>query len=482
MRNRWCALAVLCSGALMIVIDATIVNVALPSIQRDLHFSQSDLAWIVNAYLIAFGGLLLLAGRLGDLIGARRVFLIGLGVFTAASVACALSQTQTQLIAARLLQGIGGAMSSAVVLGMVVTLFPDPREQAKALGIYGCVASTGGSIGLLAGGVLTQAIGWHWIFVVNVPIGIATGLLALRYVEPRPPLAAGTKPDVPGAALLTGALMIGVYAILQVGQNGWGSARTLELGLASIAALAAFVWRQAHVPVPLMPLRLFRSRGVICANVVIALEVVGMFGMFFLGALYLQRVLGYDSLDVGLAFLPMTFTMAAMSLGLAGRLMLRYGPRAMLIVSLSCAVAGLALLARVPVDGRYLTDVLPALALTGVGTGLGFPTLMTLAMSGVAPEDSGLASGLLNTSMQVGGAIGLAVLATLASQRTARLQVTGVPARAALTAGYHLAYLTGAAVVGVALLTAILLLRPTVSRATRRPVVRLRPRRSGAAR
>src|SRR3954447_5673801 len=317
-RNRWLALYVLCAGVLMIVIDATIVNVALPSIQDDLGFSQSNLAWVVNAYLIAFGGLLLLAGRIGDLVGQRRIFLVGLAVFTAASLLCATAQSQGWLIGARFVQGIGGALSSAVILGMIVTMFPEPREQAKALGVYGFVASAGGSIGLLAGGALTQAINWHWIFFINLPVGVATAILALRLVESRAGIGLKQGADVPGAALLTGGLMLGVYTILQVGERGWGSTQTLSLGAVAIALIAAFLVRQARIDNPLMPLRLFRSRNVTGANLVQALLVVGMFGTFFLGALYLQRILGYDALEVGLAFLPATIVMGVMSLRLSG--------------------------------------------------------------------------------------------------------------------------------------------------------------------
>jgi EmrB/QacA subfamily drug resistance transporter len=468
-RARWLALYVLCAGALMIVIDATIVNVALPTIQKDLRFSQSDLAWVVNAYLIAFGGLLLLAGRVGDLIGQRRVFLIGLAIFTLASLLCALSQSKGLLIGARFVQGVGGALSSAVVLGMIVTMFPEPREQAKAIGIYGFVASAGGSIGLLLGGVLTQAINWHWIFFVNLPIGLATGFFALRLVEDRPGIGFAAGADVPGAGLLTAGLMLGVYAILQVGAHGWGSTPTLVLGAVSLALLAAFVARQARVENPLMPLRLFRSRNVSGANVVMALEVVGMFGMFFLGALYLQRVLGYDALKVGLAFLPTTIVMGTMSLRVAGPLMLRFGARASLIASLLCIIAGLVLFAQTPVAATYATDILPAMLLIGLGAGLGFPSLMTLAMSGATPSDAGLASGLVNTSVQVGGAIGLAVLATLASQRTSDRLAAGASNNAALNSGYHLAYLTGAALITVALLTAALVLRPVPAPAGHAP-------------
>jgi EmrB/QacA subfamily drug resistance transporter len=458
-RNRWAALYVLCVGMLMIVLDATIVNVALPSIQDDLGFSQSDLAWVVNAYLIAFGGLLLLAGRLGDLIGQRRVFLIGLGVFTAASLLCAVAQSQELLIGARFVQGVGGAMTSAVILGMIVTMFPEPREQAKAIGIYTFVAVAGGSIGLLVGGVLTEAINWHWIFFVNLPIGVATAVFALRLVEGREGMGLRAGADIPGAALVTGALMLGVYTILGVSEHGWGSTQTLVLGAVSLALLAAFVTRQARVENPLMPLRLFRSRNVAGANLVQALLVVGMFGTFFLGALYLQRILGYDALEVGLAFLPSTIVMATMSFRFSGRLNMRYGARATLVPSMVAIAAALVLLAQTPVDASYARDVLPAMVLMGVGAGLGFPSLMMLAMSGATPSDSGLASGLVNTSVQVGGAVGLAVLATLATERTEGLLAQGESAAAALNSGFHLAYLIGAALVVVATVAAVVLFR-----------------------
>ena len=454
--RRWAALYVLCAGMLMIVLDATIVNVALPSIQADLGFSQASLAWVVNAYLIAFGGLLLLSGRLGDLIGQRRVFLVGLAIFTAASLLCAIAQTQGMLIGARFLQGVGGALTSAVILGMIVTMFPEPREQAKAIGVYGFVASAGGSIGLLAGGVLTEAINWHWIFFVNLPVGLATALLALRLIDPRPGLGLRAGADLPGAVLLTGGLMLGVYTILEAGERGWASLHTLGLGGVSLALLAAFLVRQGLIAQPLMPLRLLRSRHVAGANAVQALMVAGMFGMFFLGALYLQRILGYDALGVGLAFLPATIVMGTMSLRFSGPLAMRFGPQATLLPSLVFIGAGLLLFARTPVDGSYVADVLPPMVLIGLGAGLGFPALMTLAMSGATPSDSGLASGLVNTSVQVGGAVGLAVLATLASERTSTLREGGEPAAAALNGGYHLAYLIGAGLVGVAFVVAVL--------------------------
>jgi EmrB/QacA subfamily drug resistance transporter len=461
-RRRWLALYVLCVGMLMIVLDATIVNVALPSIQADLGFSQNDLAWVVNAYLIAFGGLLLLSGRIGDLIGQRRVFLVGLGVFIGASLLCALSQSQGLLIAARFVQGVGGAFTSAVILGMIVTMFPEPRDQAKAIGVYTFVAVAGGSIGLLVGGVLTETINWHWIFFVNLPIGLATALFAIRLVPDRKGIGLTAGADLPGAALLIGGLMLGVYTILGVADEGWGSTQTLALGAVSIGLLVAFVARQARIANPLMPLRLFRSRNVSGANAVQALLVVGMFGMFFLGALYMQRILGYDALQVGLAYLPMTAVMGAMSFRVAGRLNLRYGPQAVLVPAMVLVVAGLLLLARTPVDATYTVDLLPAMILIGLGAGLGFPSLMTLAMSGATASDSGLASGLVNTSVQVGGAIGLAVLATFATERTDRLLGDGEPPASALNSGFHLAYLIGAGLVLVAIGIAVSVLRARV--------------------
>ena len=457
--NRWPALYVLSTAVLMIVLDATIVNVALPSIKDDLGFSQSELAWVVNAYLIAFGGLLLLAGRIGDLIGHRRVFLIGLAVFTAASLAGGLAESQAMLIAARFVQGAGGALASAVILGMIVTMFPEPREQAKAIGVYGFVASAGGSIGLLAGGVLTDLINWHWIFFVNVPIGLATGLLSLRFVEDRPGLGLREGADIPGALLVTSGLMLGVYTILGVGEHGWTSAQTLALGAVSIGLVAAFVIRQARVATPLMPLRLFRSREVTGANLVMGLLVVGMFGLFFLGALYLQLILGYDALEVGLAFLPATLVMGTLSLGFTDKLTMRFGPVNVLIAGLFFLIAAMLLFARTPVDGNYWIDLLPLMLLFGAGAGVSFPALMMLAMSGATPQDAGLASGLVNTTAQVGGAIGLALLATLATDRTEGLRADGESVAAALNGGYHLAYLVGAILTAVAIVVAVTVLR-----------------------
>jgi EmrB/QacA subfamily drug resistance transporter len=457
--SRWVALYVLCAGMLMIVLDITIVNVALPSIQDDLGFSQSNLAWVVNAYLVPFGGLLLLAGRLGDLLGQRRIFLAGLAVFTTASLLCGLSQTEGMLIAARFVQGIGGALTSAVILGMIVTMFPEPREQAKAIGVYGFVASAGGTIGLLVGGVLTEAIAWHWIFFINLPIGVATAVMARRLIANAPGIGFGKGADIPGAVLITAGLMLGVYTILEVSENGWGSTTTLVLGAISLVLETAFVIRQARIANPLMPLRLFRSRNVSGANALQMLLVAGMFGMFFLGALYMQQVLGYDPLEVGLAFLPATLVMGTLSLGYSEKLIMRFGPRRMLIPGMVLIGLALLSLARTPVDGDYLADLLAPMLLIGVGIGISFPSLMTLAMSGATPEDAGLASGIVNTSAQVGGAIGLAVLATLASERTDALLADGTSHAAALNSGFHLAYVVGAGLVAVALAIAIFVLR-----------------------
>jgi EmrB/QacA subfamily drug resistance transporter len=459
-RTRWLALYVLCAGVLMIVLDVTVVNVALPTIQDDLGFSQTSLAWVVNSYLIAFGGLLLLGGRIGDLIGHRRIFLIGLTVFTSASLLCALTQTQGMLIAARFVQGAGGALASAVVLGMIVMMFPEPREQAKAIGVYGFVASAGGSIGLLLGGLLTETINWHWIFFINVPIGIATALLARRLVAARPGIGLSAGADLPGALLLTSGLMIGVYAILQVSDKGWTSGEVLGLSALSLVLLTAFVLRQARIETPLMPLRLFRSPNVSGANLVLILLVVGMFGMFFLGALYLQRILGYSPLEVGLAFLPGTIVMGTMSLYVSGPAAMRFGARRVLVVSLLSIGAAMLLFARTPVDGSYAVDLLPIMILFGFGAGLSFPALMQLAMSGATASDMGLASGLANTTPQVGGAVGLAVLATIASNRTDALLSQGEGAATALNGGFHLAYLVGAALVLVAIAVVLGVLRP----------------------
>jgi EmrB/QacA subfamily drug resistance transporter len=457
--SRWAALYVLCAGMMMIVLDVTVVNVALPSIQDELRFSSAALAWVVNGYLIAFGGLLLLAGRLGDLIGRRRVFLAGIAVFTLASLLCGLADSKSLLVAARFVQGVGGAMTSAVILGMIVTMFPEPREQARAIGVYAFVASAGGSVGLLAGGVITQAIDWHWIFFVNVPLGLATALLARRVLEPEAGIGLERGADAPGAVLITAALMVGVYAIVgPAAAHGWGDPRTIAVGALSVALLGCFVAREATAAHPLVPLRIFRSRPVVAANAIQILSVAGMFGMFFLGALYLRRVLGYDALQIGLSFLPVTVAMGILSIRYSERIVTRFGARNALLAGLPLIMAGLALFARAGVHGSYFAQVLPSMALLGIGAGIAFPALMTVAMSGATAQDAGLASGLVNTTAQVGGALGLAVLATLADSRSRALSGAGDSAAQALTGGYHLAFWIAAALVGCALAVAVVAL------------------------
>ena len=464
-RRRWIALVALCAGFLMIVLDQTIVNVALPSIQSDLHFSQSSLAWVVNAYLIAFGGLLLLVGRLGDLIGRRRIFLAGLALFTTASMLCGLAQSQGLLIGARFVQGVGGAMTSAVILGMIVTMFPKPAEQAKAIAVYSFVAAAGGALGLLLGGIITQSINWHWIFFVNLPIGIATALSAIRLLPDDHGLGLERGADALGAVLLVSSLMLGVYTIVEASHYAWASTHTLGFGAISLALMAGFVYRQARAASPLVPLRVFRSRTVTGANLVQVLIVAGLFGMFFLGALYMQRVLHYDAVQVGLAFLPVALGIAAMSLGLAPRLIMRFGAKATLLPGLVLVAIGLVLFRTAPIHAHYLADLLPTMILFGVGAGVAFPSLMTLAMSAATAEDSGLASGLVNTTQQVGGALGLAVLATLATNRTSSAQAHGASIASSLTSGYHLAFTIATALMITAVALAAVVLRAPAEQA-----------------
>jgi EmrB/QacA subfamily drug resistance transporter len=460
-RARWIALIVLCVGMLMIVLDTTVVNVALPSIQTDLGFTSSSLAWVVNAYLIAFGGLLLLAGRLGDLISRRDVFLSGLAVFTLSSIACGIATSEAMLVIARFIQGVGGAMTSAVILGMIVTMFPKPAEQAKAIGVFAFVASAGGSIGLLAGGVLTDAINWHWIFFINVPIGIVTAVLATRLLPRDKGAGFAGGADVTGAVLITSALMLLVYTMVKpAAEDGWGSTTTLGLGAVAIVLLVAFYVREATAAQPLVPLRIFRSRNITGSNLVQILSVAGMFGMFFMGTLYLQRVLKYDPLEIGLAFLPATLTMGALSLGYTDKLIMRFGARNVLVPGLVMINGALAWFTQVSADGSYVADVLPAIVLFGIGGGTAFPALMTLAMSGVEPQDAGLASGLVNTTAQVGGALGLAVLATLSATRSDTLTAQGKSTAEALTGGYQLAFVVALGLALAALVVALTVIKP----------------------
>jgi EmrB/QacA subfamily drug resistance transporter len=459
-RTRWLALLILCLGDLMIVLDVTIVGVALPSIREDLGFSEESLAWVVNAYLITFGGFLLLGGRLGDLFGHRRLFLAGIALFTVASTVCGLSTSQEMLVGARAVQGLGAAVVSAVALSLMMTLFTEPAERAKAMGIFGFVASGGGSIGVLLGGVLTDALNWHWIFLVNVPVGILVVVLTLAVI-PGARIATGAQRlDVGGAVTVTAALMIAVYAIVNGNEVGWLTGRTLGLLGAAAVLLATFIGIEARVRSPLVPLRLFRLRNIAVSNVVGVLWAGAMFAWFFLSALYLQLVLGYSPLAVGLAFLPGNLIMGAMSIGLSAKLVMRFGIRPPLTAGLTLAAIGLLLFARAPVDGNFVVDVLPSMILLGLGAGMAFNPVLLAAMSDVEPAEAGLASGVVNTSFMMGGALGLAVLASLAASRTDTLLAAGDSQAEALTGGYHVAFLVGAIfALGAAALGGLLLRR-----------------------
>jgi EmrB/QacA subfamily drug resistance transporter len=457
-RTRWLALLVLCLGDLMIVLDTTIVNVALPSIREDLGFSETSLAWVVNAYLLTFGGFLLLGGRLGDLFGHRRLFLLGIGLFTVASLACGLASSQEFLIGARAVQGLGGAVVAVVALSLIMTLFTEPAERAKAMGVIGFVAAGGGSLGVLLGGVLTDALDWHWIFLVNLPVGaLVVALCLVLLPASRGPAAAG-RLDVAGAVTVTVASMTAVYAIVNGNETGWTSGRTVGLLGAAAVLLGLFLGIEARARSPLMPLGLFRLRNVATANVVGVLWAGAMFAWFFLSALYLQLVLGYSPLEVGLAFLPANLIMAAFSLGLSAKLVMRFGIRAPLAVGLLLSAVGLVLFARAPVDGSFAVDVLPSMLLLGFGAGMAFNPVLLAAMSDVEQNEAGLASGVVNTSFMMGGALGLAILASLADSRTNSLLASGDGALAALTGGYHVAFVVGAVfAVAAAVLGGVLL-------------------------
>ncbi|OFU67199.1 MFS transporter, partial [Achromobacter xylosoxidans] len=424
-KQRWWALMVLCLGVLMIVLDTTIVNVALPSIREDLNFTETSLVWVVNAYMLTFGGFLLLGGRLGDLLGHRRMFLAGLVLFTVASLACGLARGQGLLIAARAAQGLGGAVVSAVSLSLIMNLFTEAGERARAMGVYGFVCAGGGSLGVLLGGLLTSKLSWHWIFLVNIPIGVAVYALCLRLLPAARGAAGGGKLDVAGALTVTASLMLAVYAVVNGNEAGWTSAQSLGLLGAAALLMALFLAIEARVAEPLMPLALFRLRNVATANVVGVLWAAGMFAWFFVSALYMQLVLGYDAMQVGLAFLPANLIMAAFSLGLSAKLVMRFGIRGPLATGLLMAALGLALFARAPVDGHFAADVLPGMLLLGLGAGIAFNPMLLAAMSDVEPSQSGLASGVVNTAFMMGGALGLAVLASLAAARTAALAAAG---------------------------------------------------------
>jgi EmrB/QacA subfamily drug resistance transporter len=462
-RTRWVALAVVCTGSLMNVLDTTIVGVALPAIRQDLGFSQASLAWVVNAYLLVFGGFLLLGGRLGDLFGHRRLFTAAISVFTVASLACGLATGEGFLLAARAVQGLGGAVASAVALSLVVSMFPEPGERAKAMGVYGLVSAGGGSIGVLAGGVLTGLLTWHWIFLVNVPIGVAVLLASLRVLPASATRAGRGRLDVPGAVLVTAAVTLALYAITGASQVGWASARTGATLAGAAALLAAFAAVESRTAAPLVPLRLLRQRNLTVASLTGMVWSAAMFATFFLTSLYLQLVLHYDPLQTGLAFLPTNVVMSVLSAGLSARLVARFGIKPPLVTGLLLVAAGLALLGHAPVGGHFLTDVLPGGILLGTGAGTALPPLLLAATSDLPPSESGLAAGIANASFMLGGALGLAVLASLATTRTNNLLATGHSHLTALTGGYHAAFLASAVCAALAALLAACWLRPTIS-------------------
>ena len=462
-RRRWLALIVLCAGDLMIVLDVTIVGVALPSIREDLGFSETSLAWVVNAYLLTFGGFLLLGGRLGDLFGHRRLFLIGIALFTLASLACGVANTQEFLVVARAVQGLGGAVVSAVALSLIVTLFTEPAERAKAMGVFGFVAAGGGSIGVLLGGILTDVLDWHWIFLVNLPIGVAVFALCLVLLPGSRGEAGSGRLDVAGAVTVTASLMLAVYAIVNGNEVGWLTTRTLGLLASATVLLALFIGIEARVRAPLMPLGLLKLRNLAISNVVGILWAAAMFAWFFLSALYLQLVLGYSPLEVGLAFLPGNLIMGVFSLGLSAKIVMRFGIRAPLAIGLGLAGLGLVLFARAPVDGNFVVDVLPSMILLGLGAGMAFNPVLLAAMGDVEPSDAGLASGVVNTAFMMGGAVGLAILASAADARTETLLDSGDGTLEALTGGYHVAFLIGAIFALAAAAIGGLLLRPSAA-------------------
>jgi len=438
--KHWLTLIVLCLGELMIVLDTTIVNVALPSIRTDLAFNETSLVWVVNAYMLTFGGFLLLGGRLGDFYGHRKAFLVGLTLFTVASLACGLANSQAILIIARAIQGLGGAVVSAVALSLIMDLFAQPDERAKAMGVYGFVCAGGGSIGVLLGGLLTSAFSWHWIFLVNLPIGIAVFFLCMKLLPRDQTQTEATSHDVGGALTITASLMLAVYAIVNGNEAGWTSTQTMSLLLTSVALLIAFIFIEQRVKHPLIPLGIFRLRNLAIANIAAILWAAAMFAWFFISALYMQSVLGYSALQVGLAFLPANVIMAVFSLGISAKLIMRFGIKIPLASGLFMAAIGLALFARMPVAGNFVVDVLPGMLLLGLGAGVAFNPMLLAAMNDVKPSESGLASGVINTSFMMGGALGLAILASLAAMQTRHLASEGVIPISALNGGYQLAF------------------------------------------
>jgi EmrB/QacA subfamily drug resistance transporter len=459
-RRRWLALVVVCLAQLMIVLDTTIVNVALPAIQRELHFSQADLTWVVNAFLVTFGSFLLLAGRLGDLLGRKRVFLAGVVLFTAASILCGLAPDQGALIAARFLQGIGAAVQASVILAIIVTEFTEPSERARAMSAYVFVAVAGGSLGLLAGGAITQILSWHWVFFVNLPIGALTVAFG-RALIPADEGAGGARGvDWRGSLLVTASLMTAIYAIVRASSDGWGSSSVLSFGALAAALMAAFVTLEARIENPIMPLRILRSRGLVSSSLVRGFLVTGMYSTFFLGTLYLEHVRHYGALQTGLAFLPWTLTVGALSLGITARLVNRFGAMRVLVSGLVTVVAGLILLHGVGPQTSFFPTIFLAYFAIGLGIGSAFMPLLSIAMADIPAADAGLGSGIVNVSQQVAGALGLAVLGTIATDHTRALQLAGHPLASSLLGGYRLAFAIGAASVAIGILAALILLRP----------------------
>ncbi len=459
-RRRWIALGVVCLAMFMNTIDGSVVNVALPAIQTDLHIAQADLTWVVNAYLITFGSFLLLAGRLGDLIGRRRVFLSGVTLFTLASLLCGLAQDEKLLIAARFVQGLGGAVSSSVIIAMIVSEFPEPAERAKAMSAYIFVAVGGGSVGLLVGGLITQAIDWHWIFFINLPIGALTLLLGRSLLAEDAGIGLDKGIDVLGSITVTGALMLGIYAIVTTPDHGWASAHTLLYGGAGVVLLVVFFTLQARLANPIMPLRILRVHGLASTSIVRGLLATGLFSTFFLGALYLERVRHYSALRTGVAFLPLSLAVGVLSAGITARLMGRFGARRVMLPGLALTSVALLLMSRVGEHSSYFPTMFTALLLLGLGAGTAFIPLLAIAMAHVPPADAGLASGIVNVSLQMSGAIGLAVLGTVSTDHARSLLADGHPLPNALTSGYQLAFLVGAACVAVGTALALALLRP----------------------
>jgi EmrB/QacA subfamily drug resistance transporter len=458
-RKRWWALIVLCLGVLMIVLDTTIVNVALPSIRTDLRFTETSLVWVVNAYMLTFGGFLLLGGRLGDIYGHRKLFLLGITFFTLASLACGLSTTQGMLVAARAIQGLGGAVVSAVSLSLIMNMFTEAGERAKAMGVYGFVCAAGGSVGLLLGGVLTSALNWHWIFLVNLPIGAVVYALCVALLPVSKIEGTHQKLDIAGAVTVTASLMLAVYAVVNGNEAGWTSGQTLGLLGGAVVLLIVFVILEARISTPLMPLGLFRLRNLSTANVVGVLWAAGMFAWFFITTLYLQAVLGFTPFQIGMVFLPANLIMAAFSLGLSAKIVMRFGVRKPLAVGLFLGAAGLAVMARAPLDANVMIDVVPSMVLLGIAAGIAFNPLLLAAMNDVKPTDSGLASGVVNTAFMMGGSLGLAVLASLAAGRTQALIGSGVPNIEALNSGYHVAFIVGAIFAGLSAIIGAALIR-----------------------